>query len=95
MIDIEVEDTAIAALRFANGALGSIEASTSIYPGYLKRIEIHGTEGTAVLEEEDLTVWDFARKDRRDAATPLSRFRNSACARPRIAPSSASTIRTG
>ena len=30
---IEVEDTAVAALRFKNGALGVIEAATSAYPG--------------------------------------------------------------
>src|SRR5437588_11817104 len=65
---IEVEDTAVATLRFANGALGVIEASTAVYPGYLKRIEIHGSEGTAVLEEEDIKVWDFARKQKRDDA---------------------------
>ena len=33
---IEVEDVATATLRFANGALGIIEASTAVYPGYLK-----------------------------------------------------------
>jgi UDP-N-acetyl-2-amino-2-deoxyglucuronate dehydrogenase len=65
---IEVEDTAVATLRFANGALGVIEASTAVYPGYLKRIEVHGSEGTAVLEEEDIKVWDFAKKNRRDDA---------------------------
>ncbi len=65
---IEVEDTAVATLRFANGALGVIEASTAAYPGYLKRIEIHGSEGTAVLEEEDIKVWDFAKKQKRDEA---------------------------
>ncbi|GIW96140.1 MAG: oxidoreductase [Pirellulaceae bacterium] len=63
---IEVEDVAVAALRFANGALGTIEASTAVYPGFLKRIEIHGSEGTAVLEEEDLKVWQFAKSSRRD-----------------------------
>ncbi|MEE8452237.1 MAG: Gfo/Idh/MocA family oxidoreductase [Thermoguttaceae bacterium] len=65
---IEVEDIAVATLRFANGALGIIEASTAIYPGYLKRIEIHGTAGSAVMEEEDLITWDFAKKNRRDSA---------------------------
>ena len=64
---IAVEDTAVASLQFANGALGVIEATTAAYPGYLKRIEIHGSDGSAVLEEEDLKAWDFARKDRRDA----------------------------
>ena len=39
---IEVEDTAVAALRFRNGALGVIEAATGAYPGLLKRTEIHG-----------------------------------------------------
>ncbi len=65
---IAVEDVAMATLRFANGAMGIIEASTAVYPGYLKRVEIHGTEGSAVMEEEDIVKWDFARKNRRDAA---------------------------
>ena len=57
---IGVEDTAVATLRFRSGSLGVIEASTAAYPGFLKRIEIHGSAGTAVMEEEDITVWDFA-----------------------------------
>jgi predicted dehydrogenase len=65
---IAVEDTAVATLRFASGALGVVEASTAAYPGYLKRIEIHGSEGTACMEEEDIVKWDFAKKDRRDEA---------------------------
>lgn len=65
---IAVEDNVVATLRFANGALGVIEASTAVYPGYLKRIEIHGSEGTAVMEEEDIKTWDFAKKQKRDEA---------------------------
>ncbi|MBI2826943.1 MAG: Gfo/Idh/MocA family oxidoreductase [Planctomycetia bacterium] len=65
---IAVEDTAVATLRYANGALGVIEASTAAFPGYLKRIEIHGSEGSAAMEEEDIVKWDFARKHRRDVA---------------------------
>lgn len=64
---IAVEDVAMATLQFDSGALGILEASTAIYPGYLKRIEIHGSAGSAVMEEEDLVKWDFAKKDRRDA----------------------------
>src|SRR5207253_11148170 len=41
---IAVEDTAVATLRFANGALGVVEATTAAYPGYLKKIELHGSE---------------------------------------------------
>ena len=65
---IEVEDVAMATLRFQNGALGVIEATTAAFPGALKRIEIHGSEGSAVLQEEDITTWDFARATRADAA---------------------------
>ena len=65
---IEVEDAAVATLRFANGALGVIEATTAVYPGYLKRIEIHGTAGSAVLEEEDFKAWDFAKPRKEDQA---------------------------
>jgi UDP-N-acetyl-2-amino-2-deoxyglucuronate dehydrogenase len=65
---IEVEDTVVATLRFECGALGVIEATTAAYPGYLKRIEIHGSEGTAVLEEEDLKAWDFAKPAKEDKA---------------------------
>ncbi len=65
---IEVEDVCVATLRFENGALGVIEATTAAYPGALKRIEIHGSAGSAVLEEEDITVWDFAKKTSADKA---------------------------
>ena len=56
---IEVEDTAVAAIEFENGALGVIEGATSAFPGFLKRIEISGDKGTAVLEEEDIVSWMF------------------------------------
>ncbi len=65
---IEVEDTAVAALRFESGALGVIEATTAAFPGYLKRIEIHGSAGSAMMEEEDLVKWDFAKTRAADAA---------------------------
>jgi predicted dehydrogenase len=57
---IEVEDNAVAALRFASGAFGVIEGSTAVYPGFLKRIELSGTRGSVVLEEESLRTWEFA-----------------------------------
>ena len=65
---IAVEDTAVATLKFANGALGVLDASTAAYPGYLKRIEVHGSEGSAAMEEEDVVAWDFAKKTKADAA---------------------------
>ena len=65
---IEVEDVAMANLTFENGALGVIEATTAAYPGALKRIEIHGSAGSAVLEEEDITCWKFAEETETDKA---------------------------
>lgn len=63
---IEVEDVAVANLKFASGALGVIEATTTSYPGALKRIEISGSHGSAVLEEEDLKDWQFAEETSED-----------------------------
>lgn len=56
---IEVEDVAVANLKFESGALGVIEATTTAYPGALKRVEVSGSKGTAVLEEEDIHTWQF------------------------------------
>ncbi|PKL13591.1 MAG: oxidoreductase [Spirochaetae bacterium HGW-Spirochaetae-8] len=65
---IEVEDTAVAVLRFKNGAMGVIEGTTSAYPGFLKRIEILGTKGSAVMEEESIIKWQFEQELPEDEA---------------------------
>lgn len=56
---IEVEDTAVAVIRFKSGALGVIQATTSVHPGYPKTIAIHGDRGSAVIEQDDVLKWDF------------------------------------
>ena len=48
--NIEVEDTCVAAVKYKSGALGVIQATTSIHPDFQQRIEIHGTNGTIILE---------------------------------------------
>lgn len=58
---IEVEDTAAVVLRFADGAIGTIEATTCAYPGCPKRIEIMGSDGTAVMEEDSIVRWEFRK----------------------------------
>ena len=64
---IEVEDTAGAVISFANGAIGIIEGSTAAYPGFLKRIEICGSEGSAIIEEESIKFWQFKEERPEDA----------------------------
>jgi predicted dehydrogenase len=56
---IEAEDTAVANLEFTNGAVGTLLATTAAYPGYPRRIEITGTEGTVILEHDRIIAADF------------------------------------
>jgi predicted dehydrogenase len=56
---IEVEDVAAATMRFANGAIGVIEATTAVNPGFFRKIEILGTHGSVVIEEEKILTWKF------------------------------------
>jgi UDP-N-acetyl-2-amino-2-deoxyglucuronate dehydrogenase len=52
---IEVEDVAVATVKFKNGGLGTIAGTTAAYPGLSARLEIIGTTGTAVIENDQLT----------------------------------------
>jgi predicted dehydrogenase len=53
---IDTEDIAAAALRFANGAIGTLDATTVAEPGWPERIEIAGTGGSATLVAERLEL---------------------------------------
>lgn len=53
---IEAEDTAVATLEFASGALGVLHATTAAYPGYPRRIAITGTEGTMIVEHDRIVA---------------------------------------
>lgn len=55
---IEVEDTAVACLRFESGALGVIEACTSAKAGVPARLEIRGEKGTVAIEDGNVVIWD-------------------------------------
>ena len=56
---IEVEDTAVASLKFADGALGAFEASTALWPGWSRRHEICGESGSITLEDDRVVKWEF------------------------------------
>jgi len=64
---METEDVAVAVLRFTNGALGTIAATTGAYPGVTTRIEVFGDRGSAVIENDNLSYLHLARDDSEEA----------------------------
>lgn len=63
---VEVEDTGSASLEFANGALGTIACTTSMWPGHHRTITLAGSDGTAVLADNNLLVWQFREESAED-----------------------------
>ena len=76
--DIEVEDAASLVVEFKNGAIGVIQGTTCVEPGYPRVIEITGTKGTIVLRETDIIRWDVDGKelDLRDGSKTQAGFRD-------------------
>lgn len=56
--NIEVEDTCSAVVEYANGAIGVIQGTTSVFPGYPRILQISGSKGSATLEEDSILRWD-------------------------------------
>ncbi|MDR7545399.1 MAG: Gfo/Idh/MocA family oxidoreductase [Armatimonadota bacterium] len=56
---IEVEDTAVAVAHLAGGGLATITATTSVAPGFPRRLAIHGERGSIVLEETRIVAWQI------------------------------------
>lgn len=54
---IESEDLGVATVEYANGAVGVIEGSTAVQPGFKERIEIHGQRGSVTLEGGNIREW--------------------------------------
>jgi UDP-N-acetyl-2-amino-2-deoxyglucuronate dehydrogenase len=63
---IEVEDTGAAVLRFKNRALGMIYGTTASFPGQFRRLEITGSLGTVIQEENSFKVWQFIDQTDKD-----------------------------
>jgi predicted dehydrogenase len=50
---VEVDDTAVAVLRFKNGGVGSIVTSVAQRPGIYTKVHVHGSSGASVGVETD------------------------------------------
>ena len=73
---IDVEDTLTASLRFADGSLGGFEASTASWPGCSRRLELTGSDGTIIAEDDHLVEWKFRNMDEEDEKI-ISRYSSS------------------
>ena len=51
---IEVEDTAVAVVKFESGALGIIHGTTAAYPGLDASLRVYGVKGSAVISNDEL-----------------------------------------
>lgn len=69
---IEGEDLGAALVHFKSGALGTITAGTSLYPGYPERLEIYGAEGSAILEAGKLISWNVRGQESPIAKSDLA-----------------------
>jgi predicted dehydrogenase len=78
---IQGEDTAVALLEFASGALGTLLATTAAFPGYPRRIEATGTEGTLILEHDRIVAADLrSARDEMTVSAPSQANENVASA---------------
>ena len=58
---IEVEDVAVGVVRFENGALGVLHATTAAYPGLSARLQVHGDKGSIVIDNDELAFIHLTR----------------------------------
>jgi predicted dehydrogenase len=75
---IEAEDTAVVTFDFESGALGVLEATTSAYLGYARRLEVTGSNGTMILEHERLVSVDLKDDSQKTAAAARDDLENVA-----------------
>lgn len=68
----EVEDIAVASLKFKNGAFGIIESTTCCYPDLSDRIELHGEKGTIIAEGYPMKIKLRESIDKRKKVTDES-----------------------
>lgn len=62
---IDVEDLCMATLKFKNGALGLLEASTVANPGFYTRIDVNGSKGSVILQNNTIQEWKVEGEESR------------------------------
>jgi len=72
---VEVEDTAVAILKFQGGALGTIVATTAAYPGLTARITVNGDRGSAVIGDDELSTSTPPASRRKQTRTVAAKIR--------------------
>lgn len=69
---LEAEDVGVAVVKFANGAVGTIEGTTNVYPRNLEEtLYLFGSDGTVKIggtSTNNIDVWDFADETDADQA---------------------------
>ncbi|WP_066514618.1 Gfo/Idh/MocA family protein [Curtobacterium ammoniigenes] len=75
---IAVEDVAVATVRFESGALAVLHATTAAYPGLTVRVQVHGSEGSAVIEDDQLAYFAGVGARGGDNADPTRSAENHA-----------------
>jgi len=69
--DIEVEDTAVALLKYKNGAFGVLQGATSVYPAQSPRFEIHGEYGSIIFDDSKVHTWSFLDRSDNELASDV------------------------
>lgn len=70
--NIEVEDTCVASIRFASGAFGTLEGTTSVTPGLNHRVELHGENGSIRIDGEKIVTWAVPGEEKEHIESQLS-----------------------
>ena len=84
--DIDIENLATVTLRFTNGATGTLEAATAIYPGTPERLEFHGTRGTIALEAGNIVAWQIQDATSADEPDDVEELTGSGASDPMAFP---------
>ena len=71
--NIAVEDTAVAIVEYENGALGVLEGTTSVTPGYDCQVEISGDEGTIAMAGDTIKRWEIPGEEQVEGEEPTGK----------------------